>query len=434
MAANLTGQVRNIAQVTTAVANGDLSQKITVEALGEILQLKNTINTMVDGLSGIIGEVNSVMAMVGEGKLTKNVDVPAEGQFASMVDGINATIESLRGIVTELTEAGISIGEVSQNVLSSGQEMNAMVTQFSTSVEQIAAGAQNQAQQIVNASKESEGVAATSSNTLSRAEGMNKVSEVANSATTEGSKSMEETIKNTELMLVGSKDSVARIDSLSKSSEQIQEIVDVIRDIATQTNILAINAAIEAVRAGRQGKGFAVVAEEVKTLSADSKSQAKSISDLVGSVLKETEAAASTIKTMAENVDLGRRSIDQTSKAFQDIAQAVQTTSKTSQEISSAAAEQKNSIDAVSKSLDMISGIAADTSTSSLQLSENAKSLLARTQELSGTATTLAEMSDRFQQTVGRFDVGEKVAAAKPTAKTGASERSKSATKGKKKA
>jgi hypothetical protein len=82
----------------------------------------------------------------------------------------------------------------------------------------------------------------------------------------------------------------------------------------------------------------------------------------------------------------------------------------------------------------MISGIAADTSTSALQLSENAKSLLSRTQELSGTATTLAEMSDRFQQTVGRFDVGEKVSAAKPTAKTVASERSKSATKGKKKA
>lgn len=86
---------------------------------------------------------------------------------------------------------------------------------------------------------------------------------------------MESTIQNTDLMLEGSKESVNRIEALSKSSEQIQEIVDVIRDIATQTNILAINAAIEAVRAGKQGKGFAVVAEEVKTLSADSKSQAK---------------------------------------------------------------------------------------------------------------------------------------------------------------
>jgi methyl-accepting chemotaxis protein len=251
----------------------------------------------------------------------------------------------------------------------------------------------------------------------------------------EGSKSMEDTVRNTELMLVGSKDSVARIDSLSKSSEQIQEIVDVIRDIATQTNILAINAAIEAVRAGRQGKGFAVVAEEVKTLSADSKSQAKSISDLVAAVLRETEAAATTIKTMADNVELGRRSIDQTSKSFQDIAEAVQTTSKTAGEISMAAADQKNSIEAVSNSLDMVSGISADTSTSALQLSQSAKGLLARTQELSGTATTLAEMSDRFQQTVGRFDVGdEATTAAKPAAHPVTTERAKDVTKAKRKA
>ena len=181
-----------------------------------------------------------------------------------------------------------------------------MVTQLSGSLEQIADGAKAQAQQIAEASRESEGVGKTASNTLMRSEGMNQMAEVANKAAGEGSKAMEGTIKNTDLMLQGSKESVASIESLSKSSEQIQAIVDVIRDIATQTNILAINAAIEAVRAGKQGKGFAVVAEEVKTLSADSKEQAKKISTLVQSVLKETQDTVTTIKTMAENVTLGK--------------------------------------------------------------------------------------------------------------------------------
>src|SRR5205807_10070720 len=112
-------------------------------------------------------------------------------------------------------------------------------------------------------------------NTLGRAEGMNEMSDVANRAAREGGKAMEVTIKNTDLMLEGSKESVASIDSLSKSSEQIQAIVDDIRDIATQTNILAINAAIHAVRAGKQGKGFAVVAEEAKNRPADRKDQPK---------------------------------------------------------------------------------------------------------------------------------------------------------------
>ncbi|MBI5194010.1 MAG: HAMP domain-containing protein [Nitrospirae bacterium] len=251
MASNLTSQVRNIAGVTTAVANGDLSQKIVVDARGEILELKNTINGMVDNLNTIIGEINDVMAMVGEGNLTKMIEVKALGEFNSMVDGINGTMESLRGIVTELREAGINIGSVSQNMLSAGQEMNAMVTQLSSSVGQIAEGAKGQASQIAAASKESEGVGKTASNTLGQAESMNEAAEVANRAAAEGGKAMGETIKYTDLMLDGSKESVARIESLSKSSEQIQEIVEVIRDIATQTNILAINAAIEAVRAGK---------------------------------------------------------------------------------------------------------------------------------------------------------------------------------------
>jgi len=407
MASNLTSQVRNIAEVTTAVAEGDLSRKITVEAMGEILELKNTINTMVDNLSTIISDVNSVMTLVGEGTLTRGIEAEAQGEFASMVEGINATIESLRGIVRELTGAGVSIGEASQNMISTGQEMNAMATQLSTAVEQIAEGAKNQAQLIAEASKESGGVGETATDTLTRVENMIKMFESANKVTEDGGHAMEETIKNTDLMLEGSKESVDRIDMLSKSSEKIQEIVDVIRDIATQTNILAINAAIEAVRAGKQGKGFAVVAEEVKTLSADSKNQARDISTLVQAVLKETEATVGTIKTMASNVELGRRSIEETSKAFTDINQSVENTSKTAQEISASAGAQKTSIDAISKSLDKVSGIAADTSSSGTQLAASARDLLAKMQELNSVASALADMSGTLQQTVGRFELKE---------------------------
>jgi methyl-accepting chemotaxis protein len=407
MASNLTSQVRNIAEVATAIAQGDLSRKITVEAMGEILELKNTINNMVDNLSTIISDINSVMTLVGEGTLTRRIEAEALGEFAAMVDGINATIESLRGIVRELTSAGISIGEASQNMIATGQEMNAMATQLSSSVEQIAEGAKNQAQLISEASKESGGVGEIATDTLTRVENMIKMFEAASKATEAGGHAMQETIKNTDLMLEGSRESVTRIDTLSKSSEQIQEIVDVIRDIATQTNILAINAAIEAVRAGKQGKGFAVVAEEVKTLSADSKNQAKDISTLVQSVLKETEATVTTIRTTAENVELGRRSIEETSKSFTDINQSVENTSKTAQEISAAAANQKNSIDAVSKSLDKVSGIATDTSTSGTQLAASAKDLLAKMQELNSVAATLADMSANLQQTVGRFELKE---------------------------
>src|SRR2546425_1629476 len=97
MAANLTGQVRNIAEVTTAVAKGDLSKKITVDVKGEILELKSTINTMVDQLNAFSGEVTRVAREVGiEGKLGGQAQVPgAAGTWQDLTDNVNQLAANL---------------------------------------------------------------------------------------------------------------------------------------------------------------------------------------------------------------------------------------------------------------------------------------------------------------------------------------------------
>ena len=408
MAQSLTSQVRDISRVAQAIAQGDLSQKSSVEAQGEILELKDTINLMVEQLSSITHDVIDVVQAVGEGDLTQKVNIDAPGEFRLMVEGVNATMDSLRRIVSGLTKAGINIDSVSQTVLSAGEEMNAIVSQLTSSTGQIADGARAQANQIADASKESGNVGDTASNTLQQAETMTRMAEASRLAAIEGSRAMEENLRNSEQMLDVSNNSVTSIESLSRSSEQIQEIVDVIRDIATQTNILAINAAIEAVRAGKHGKGFAVVAEEVKTLSADSKTQAKQISDLVKSVQGEIKKTVGIITQLAGNIERGKKSIEQTSQTFGEISQAVQEVSLTASEISTAASDQKHSIDSVSMTLDKISGIAADTSTSSGQVAKSVMGVNEKMQELTSTASTLASMSANLQQTVGQFVLSQK--------------------------
>ncbi|MFL6724052.1 MAG: HAMP domain-containing protein, partial [Sphingomicrobium sp.] len=104
MAANLTGQVRNIAEVTTAVASGDLSKKITVDVKGEILELKNTINTMVDQLNGFASEVSRVAREVGtEGKLGGQAQVPGiAGTWADLTDNVNLMADNLTGQVRNI--------------------------------------------------------------------------------------------------------------------------------------------------------------------------------------------------------------------------------------------------------------------------------------------------------------------------------------------
>ncbi|OPY65879.1 MAG: two-component sensor protein [Syntrophorhabdaceae bacterium PtaU1.Bin034] len=252
MASNLTNQVRNIADVTTAVATGDLSKKITAEAKGEILQLKDTINKMVDQLNAFASEVTRVAREVGtegklggqaevkgvagvwkdltdnvnamaanltnqmrnialvtmavaKGDLSKKITVEARGEILQLKDAINTMVDQLSIFASELTEASVNIGMVSQKLLQAGDNMNSMVTKVSSSVEQIAEGAKTQAQQISAALKESEGVGSAASNTLTSAERMNQMADIANKAVREGSKAMVETISNTDLMLAGSR-------------------------------------------------------------------------------------------------------------------------------------------------------------------------------------------------------------------------------------
>ena len=118
MASNLTGQVRNIAEVTTAVANGDLSKKITVDVRGEILELKNTINTMVDQLNGFASEVTRVAREVGtEGKLGGQADVKGvAGTWKDLTDSVNSMAGNLTDQVRNIAEVTTAVanGDLSQ--------------------------------------------------------------------------------------------------------------------------------------------------------------------------------------------------------------------------------------------------------------------------------------------------------------------------------
>ena len=120
MADNLTGQVRNIAEVTTAVASGDLSKKITVDVKGEILELKNTINIMVDQLNGFASEVTRVAREVGtEGKLGGQAQVPGvAGTWADLTDNVNLMAANLTGQVRNIAEVTTAVarGDLSKKI------------------------------------------------------------------------------------------------------------------------------------------------------------------------------------------------------------------------------------------------------------------------------------------------------------------------------
>src|SRR5437868_7403876 len=143
MASNLTGQVRNIAEVTTAVARGDLSRKITVDVKGEILELKNTINTMVDQLNGFAGEVTRVAREVGsEGQLGGQAKVPGvAGTWKDLTDSVNSMASNLTSQIRNIADVTTAVAEgdlsrkitvdVQGEILELKNTINTMVDQLS---------------------------------------------------------------------------------------------------------------------------------------------------------------------------------------------------------------------------------------------------------------------------------------------------------------
>ena len=191
LAGNLTDQIRNIAQVTTAVANGDLTQKITVEVKGEILDLKNTINKMVDDLNRVADEVSRVAQVAGmegnlseraevegvagswkgivdtlnalidsiatpvqevvrlavalsEGDISQRMAIETKGDFQGLKDALNKSFDALSGLIRLAVDSSVKVGDGSNQVAASSREVNATLMQAAETTQQIAEGAKDQ--------------------------------------------------------------------------------------------------------------------------------------------------------------------------------------------------------------------------------------------------------------------------------------------------
>ncbi|MCJ8166657.1 HAMP domain-containing protein [Pontibacter sp. E15-1] len=450
MASNLTIQVRGIVKVVTAVSKGDLTQKLTLEAKGEVAELADTINTMVVDLNRLAGEVSRVARVAGvegklteratlqgvggswkelvdtvndllesivtpmldvsrvvraisEGDLTQKVAVQTAGDIMDMANALNLAVDNLNALLGEINDSSLVVGTSSEEMAGKGLEMNKVTLDVALAMQQMAEGAQNQALKTDQAFKLIEEIMKTTKDTANRAEVVNKSALLGEESSQTGLKTVAEVVKNMEEISSSAVLTAKTIEVLSTRSQEISKSLGVITDIAAQTNLLALNAAIEAARAGDAGRGFAVVAEEIRKLAEGSRKSASEIATLVDDVKKDTASAATAISTMEGRVLKGKNATFEASGAFKNIAASSGETLRTAQDILTATEIQKSSIGDVVKYVEEVVAIAEQTASGTQQVASTAKQLSGSMQELTSSSQNLNKIAAELQISISAF-------------------------------
>ncbi len=365
---------------------------------------------------GIWVTVNKVMSPLGV--MMDEMKLLATGDFSDRPSTIeskdelgmlaNAVMEMRRGVAKVMR----SVSHSAESLAGSAEELNATTEQSSMAANQVAQSIVKVAEGTSQQLDSVEYTINTFENLNEAIQDMAKESEKAANKTREASEiaregeiTLKTAIEQIKTIEKTSQETAKSVTTLSENSKQIGEIVSTISGIADQTNLLALNAAIEAARAGEQGRGFAVVADEVRKLAESSQEAAQKISDLIKVTQADTEKAITDIGSGNESLKIGVDNIISMGEAFRKIIAIVEQVSDQMQDISLASKSMASNGDEIVENVKEIGETSKSAAEEAETVSAATEEQTASVHEIAGESTNLAKMAAELQQEVKKFKV-----------------------------
>ncbi len=344
------------------------SALLTLLGVAVAIAVVTTLLT-VRGVVKSIRVISQRAESIAEGDLSGDaLPVGTSDEIGGLTASVNSMRDSLAELVRGITDTASEVANMSESIASASQETAHTIQEQEAQSNQVAAAVAEMTSSIDEVANRSDDVARGAADAGEKAQSgaevvgqtVSEMREIADQVTTMST----------------------LVDSLGQQSQQIGEIVEVINDIADQTNLLALNAAIEAARAGEHGRGFAVVADEVRKLADRTTKATAEVSDSIASIQRETKRAVEEMNTSTERVTSGVSLAERAGESLAAITHGSAEVSRMIESIAAAARQQSTAAEEISRSVDVIRSSTEESASGAAQSAEAATRLSSRADEL----------------------------------------------------
>ena len=381
--------------------------KIMMYILGSVAVLIALAFTIIltRSITKPVEELMTAMEAGALGDLTVKADIESKDELGRLAHSFNQMIYNVQKLLADVAGISEQVAASAQELSASAEETTGATEHVAAAVEQLASGAQQQAEQAAEVSATMEQLGSGIEDTTQNMQEINNLTADTNTSSMEGRKLIKQAASQMQNIKEQTDGAEHVIAGLGEKSKEIARIVDMITGIADQTNLLALNAAIEAARAGEQGRGFAVVADEVRKLAEESSKAAEEIAELIHAIGTETQKAVETMENNTQAVDSGIEITREVNDSFTHIVEDINQITAKIEEISATMEEMSAGAQQTVASVEEFSKVTQDASASTQEAASFTEEQNASMEEIASSAVKLAELAQDLQNGIAKFKV-----------------------------